>query len=127
MKATVITTGPGVIMETATASRNWRSVNHAYSVTTPPCRNGTTARPLPKPAPDQNHNTTQGQHRENFRFGPRDHDRVHQHDGIEQGVPADARAEQLAGAAAHDRDDRCPDSVERALHPLQFAKPDIED
>jgi hypothetical protein len=25
MKATVMTTGPGVIMATATASRNWRS------------------------------------------------------------------------------------------------------
>ncbi len=27
MNATVITTGPGVIIETATASRNWRSVS----------------------------------------------------------------------------------------------------
>lgn len=30
----VITTGPGVIMATATASTNWRSVSHAYSLTT---------------------------------------------------------------------------------------------
>src|SRR6267142_2781900 len=47
MKATVITTGPGVIMATATASRNCVSVSQWCSWTTPPCRNGTIARPLP--------------------------------------------------------------------------------
>ncbi len=47
MKATVMTTGPGVIMATATASRNCRSVSQCISSTTPPCRNGTMARPLP--------------------------------------------------------------------------------
>src|SRR5213075_992337 len=47
MNATVITTGPGVIIATATASRNWRSVSQPKSFTTPPCRNGTIARPLP--------------------------------------------------------------------------------
>src|ERR1700738_955805 len=49
MKATVITTGPGVSMATATASRNSWSVSHRYSCTTPPYRKGTMARPLPKP------------------------------------------------------------------------------
>jgi len=39
---------PGVIMATATASRNCRSVSHRRSLTTAPCRNGTIARPLPK-------------------------------------------------------------------------------
>ncbi len=48
MKATVMTTGPGVIIATATASRNCRSLSHWKSVTTPPWRKGTIARPLPK-------------------------------------------------------------------------------
>src|SRR5215813_2668986 len=47
MKATVMTTGPGVIIATATASRNCRSVSQWYLSTTPPCRNGTMASPLP--------------------------------------------------------------------------------
>src|SRR6266702_3904613 len=47
MNATVITTGPGVIIETATASRNCRSVSQRNYSTTPPWRNGTMARPLP--------------------------------------------------------------------------------
>src|SRR6266581_1875060 len=47
MAATVITTGPGVIIETATASRNCRSVSQRNCSTTPPWRNGTMARPLP--------------------------------------------------------------------------------
>ena len=48
MNATVMTTGPGVIIATATASRNWRSVSQWNWLTTPPCMNGTIARPLPK-------------------------------------------------------------------------------
>src|SRR4051812_48359036 len=48
MNATVMTTGPGVIMATATASRNWRSFNQWKRSTTPPYKNGTMARPLPK-------------------------------------------------------------------------------
>src|SRR3954468_8971916 len=48
MNPTVMTTGPGVIMATATASMNWRSVSQWWSFTTPPYRNGTMARPLPK-------------------------------------------------------------------------------
>src|SRR2546425_2230470 len=54
MNATVITTGPGVIIETATASMNWRSVSQWNCWTTPPYRNGTIASPLPNtnsPAP----------------------------------------------------------------------------
>jgi hypothetical protein len=47
MNPTVMTTGPGVIIATATASRNWRSFSHPNSRTTPPWRNGTIARPLP--------------------------------------------------------------------------------
>src|SRR5690349_16549335 len=47
MNATVITTGPGVIMATATASRNWRSSSQWKCSTTPPRRNGTIASPLP--------------------------------------------------------------------------------
>src|SRR5262245_38332868 len=47
MKPTVITTGPGVIIATATASTNCRSVNHWLCVTTPPHRKGTIAKPLP--------------------------------------------------------------------------------
>src|SRR5262245_12587675 len=47
MKPTVMTTGPGVIMATATASMNWRSVSQWWSRTTPPYKNGMTARPLP--------------------------------------------------------------------------------
>src|SRR5207247_10904005 len=47
MNATVITTGPGVIIDTATASRNCRSVSQWNCSTTPPWRNGTIARPLP--------------------------------------------------------------------------------
>src|SRR5436190_17366004 len=47
MNATVITTGPGVIIDTATASRNCRSVSQWNCSTTPPCRNGTIASPLP--------------------------------------------------------------------------------
>src|SRR5713101_9168300 len=47
MNATVMTTGPGVIIATATASRNWRSFSQWKLSTTPPCRNGTIARPLP--------------------------------------------------------------------------------
>src|SRR6267143_1430735 len=46
-KATVITTGPGVIIATATASRNCRSSSQWKSFTTPPCRKGTMASPLP--------------------------------------------------------------------------------
>src|ERR1051326_5932369 len=48
MKATVITTAPGVIMATATASVNCCSDNQWKSWTTPWYRNGTTASPLPK-------------------------------------------------------------------------------
>src|SRR5688500_18344345 len=48
MKPTVITTGPGVIIATATASRNCRSSSQPYRWTTPACRKGTMARPLPK-------------------------------------------------------------------------------
>src|SRR4051794_12439737 len=47
MNPTVITTGPGVIIATATASRNCLSSNQPYSLTTPPYRNGTMASPLP--------------------------------------------------------------------------------
>jgi len=47
MKATVMTTGPGVIIATATASRNCCSESQLSWLTTPPCRNGTIARPLP--------------------------------------------------------------------------------
>src|SRR5437867_7012998 len=47
MNATVITTGPGVIIETATASRNCRSVSQWNCSTTPPCRSGTIASQLP--------------------------------------------------------------------------------
>src|SRR5215467_1210787 len=47
MKPTVMTTGPGVIIATATASTNCRSLSHRWSWTTPPYRNGTMASPLP--------------------------------------------------------------------------------
>src|SRR3954462_2304524 len=47
MNPTVITTGPGVIIATATASTNWRSVSQWCSLTTPPYRKGTIASPLP--------------------------------------------------------------------------------
>ena len=47
MKATVMTTGPGVIIATATASRNWRSESQCSWFTTPPWRKGTIASPLP--------------------------------------------------------------------------------
>src|SRR5689334_18793541 len=60
MNATVITTGPGVIIATATASRNCCSVNQCSSFTTPPCKKGTIARPEPKtnaPAAAKNQNT----------------------------------------------------------------------
>src|SRR6266496_4376332 len=62
MNATVITTGPGVIIETATASRNCRSVSQWNCSTTPPCRNGTMASPLPNtnsPAAAKYQNTFQ--------------------------------------------------------------------
>ncbi len=58
MKATVITTGPGVIIAIAIASRNCRSFSQPSSSTTPPWRKGTIASPLPKtnaPAPVKNH------------------------------------------------------------------------
>src|SRR4051794_8258046 len=48
MNPTVMTTGPGVIIATATASTNCRSVSQWWSLTTPPYRNGTMASPLPK-------------------------------------------------------------------------------
>src|SRR5207249_12314760 len=47
MNAAVITTGPEVIIATATASTNWRSVSQWNFATTPPYKNGTTANPLP--------------------------------------------------------------------------------
>src|SRR2546429_9749271 len=47
MNAAVITTGPGVIIATATASTNWRSVSQWNFATTPPYKNGTIANPLP--------------------------------------------------------------------------------
>src|SRR5712692_5238540 len=62
MNATVITTGPGVIIETATASRNCRSVSQWNCATTPPWRNGTIASPLPNtnsPAAAKYQNTFQ--------------------------------------------------------------------
>src|SRR5436309_1023186 len=43
----MITTGPGLIRPSATASVNWRSVNQWWSVTRPWCRKGTTASPEP--------------------------------------------------------------------------------
>src|SRR5258707_15396498 len=48
MNPTVITTGPGVIIATATASKNCCSVSQPYSFTTPPYKKGTIANPLPK-------------------------------------------------------------------------------
>src|SRR3989449_6058438 len=42
-----ISTGPGVIVDTATASMNCRSVSQWNCCTTPPYRNGTIASPLP--------------------------------------------------------------------------------
>src|SRR6266850_5826216 len=48
MNATVITTGPGVIIATATASRNWCSFSQPNCWTTPWCKNGMMASPLPK-------------------------------------------------------------------------------
>src|SRR5258708_5790522 len=48
MNPTVITTGPGVIIATATASRNCCSLSQPYSFTTPPYKKGTMASPLPK-------------------------------------------------------------------------------
>src|SRR2546421_12044342 len=48
MKPDVITTGPGVIMATATASTNWRSVSQWCPCTTPPYKKGMMASPLPK-------------------------------------------------------------------------------
>jgi hypothetical protein len=48
MKPVVMTTGPGVIIATATASTNCRSLSQLCSVTTPLYRKGTIARPLPK-------------------------------------------------------------------------------
>src|SRR5439155_8505569 len=45
--AAVITTGPGVIIATATASTNWRSVSQWNFATTTPYKNGTIANPLP--------------------------------------------------------------------------------
>src|SRR6266699_5770899 len=62
MNATVITTGPGVIIETATASRNCRSVSQWNCSTTPPWRKGTIASPLPNtnsPAAAKYANTSQ--------------------------------------------------------------------
>ena len=47
MKATVMTTGPGVIIATATASKNWCSFSQPNCCTTPCCKNGMIARPLP--------------------------------------------------------------------------------
>src|SRR5919202_147082 len=47
MKPTVMTTGPGVIIATATASRNCCSFSQPYSFTTPLYKNGTIASPLP--------------------------------------------------------------------------------
>src|SRR5687767_15620826 len=47
MNATVMTTGPGVIIATATASRNWRSFNQPCVCTNSPYKKGTIARPLP--------------------------------------------------------------------------------
>ena len=47
MNTTVITTGPGVIIATATASTNCCSLSHPNCCTTPWWRNGTMARPLP--------------------------------------------------------------------------------
>ena len=43
-----MTTGPGLIMPTATAIRNSRSPSQPYSVTRPCSRKGTITRPLPK-------------------------------------------------------------------------------
>src|SRR5207249_5387394 len=62
MNATVVTTGPAVSIETASASRNCRSVSQWNCSTTPPCRNGTIARPLPNtnsPAAAKYQNTFQ--------------------------------------------------------------------
>src|SRR6266851_2800563 len=53
----MISPGPVLIIATATASRNCRSSSQWKSLTTPPCRKGTIARPLPNttaPAPVKN-------------------------------------------------------------------------
>src|SRR6185312_5972699 len=47
MNPVVMTTGPGVIMATATASTNCCSLSQWYSFTTPPYKKGTMAKPLP--------------------------------------------------------------------------------
>src|SRR5437899_13032861 len=57
LNQSMITTVPGENIATATASRNCRSSSQWKSFTTPPCRKGTMARPLPNttaPAPVKN-------------------------------------------------------------------------
>src|SRR5215813_1701815 len=47
-KVAVITTGPGLIIPIATATRNCRGSSQPYSRTSPCSRKGTITRPLPK-------------------------------------------------------------------------------
>src|SRR5262249_50517291 len=46
-KVAVITTGPGLIIPIATATRNCRGSSQPYSLTSPCSRKGTITRPLP--------------------------------------------------------------------------------
>src|SRR6266545_3594917 len=129
MNATVITTGPGVIIDTATASMNCRSVSQWNRCTTPPYRNGTIASPLP--------NTNSP--------APAKYTRIFHSTLTDAGPPKPATSPGAAGrkararvagarrhphevqhAAGDDGNDRGADPVEQPLHPRQPAETDVQ-
>src|ERR1044071_3079442 len=106
MNATVMTTGPGVIIATATASRNWCSFSQPNCCTTPCCKNGTIARPPPNtkaPALVKNKRICQ------FGLGPGGHYREHGENSPQQGIAFVSAAGQLVSSDGNDGDDHCAD------------------
>src|SRR6266480_640827 len=151
MNATVITTGPGVIIETATASMNCRSVSQWNWRTTPPYRNGTVAIPLPytkRLAPAKyvsifhSPPTDAGPPRlaaipgatgRSARAGvagvvcrPRSSIGTSPHTRKTQMISAQRHPHEFQRTASDDGNDRGADPVEQALHPRQPAKTNVQ-
>src|SRR5438034_1034948 len=148
MSATVITTGPGLIIDTATASVNCRSVGQWNCCTTPPYRNGTIASPLPNtnrlapakyarifhstptdagpPRPVASPGTT-GKTASARVAGARcRHHRAHREENPEQLISAQRHPHEFQHAAGDDGNDRGADPVEQPLHPRQSAEADVQ-
>src|ERR1051326_3862731 len=146
MNAAVITTGPGVSMATAIASRNCRSVSQRCSVTTPEYRKGTMARPLPntkvpalakyhsswgssatEPAPDPPGEPGQADQPQDLPGLPDRRSRDDEGDAPQQRIGAGRRTCQPRRRDSDDAEHDRAHAVEGGAQPGQSSVPHVED